>query len=662
MNFLYGYFLWALVGITVPLLIHFFGQRKRKEIPFSYIEFLKLSKVRSIKLQRLKDAFLLLLRTLIIAFLLIYLSEPVTKAMSFLKSKKNIVVILDNSASMRAENNNVWKKGKGIVKKITENISGNDRIAIVLTDGNYIDFMNKRGMREEIPSLKPSFSSGNLNGSVIKTNELFKGKDGDKIVFIISDMQKTLWQTHIENFKDKNIKVFIIDAGAKNPSNTTFKLIRRIDRKKYLCSLINRSAEKKNAELILKTNGKEIKRNLLLNPFEEKNLIIEMIDNPDKITGEIKTDKDILTIDNFFYYTENRKEKINVLLITSNYLTSLPLMNALKALSLTEKINYRIIKKEDITENLLFSDYDFIFIVDAGRLQKKIVKRIGIYIKNGGNIVYFPGDRDIPENFNADWKNSEGESIIPVRMEKKVIFKRPLSITYVNKDDRIFYGIGEEIEKYFRDIKFKKIFVLRANKGNNLIEVENGYPAGITSYSKEGNIIFFAFSFSSEWTNLSYKPVFPVFIDRIIKNLRRDISMNISPGETFKMELPENFTRYKIITPDGKAKEVLKKGNVIKFKPDIPGIWQINIYSGGKIIQKKIPVNINYKEGDFEKASKKQVESLFKNSKFINSEKVDITLKKLFTGYNLKYLFLTVAFILFLTEKFLTDYWMRKND
>jgi len=144
MNFLYPFFLWALTGISIPILIHFSGQKKKKKIPFSYIEFLKLSKVRSIKLQRLKEAIILILRTLLIAALLFALAEPVTKSMAFLKGKKYILIILDNSASMNAENGEVWEKAKNAVKKILENISRNDKVGFIFTDGKYSDFIPKK--------------------------------------------------------------------------------------------------------------------------------------------------------------------------------------------------------------------------------------------------------------------------------------------------------------------------------------------------------------------------------------------------------------------------------------------------------------------------------------------------------------------------------------
>ncbi|MCD6408190.1 BatA domain-containing protein, partial [bacterium] len=40
MNFLNPVFLWSLIGVGVPFAIHFFGRKKNKNLPFSYIKFL----------------------------------------------------------------------------------------------------------------------------------------------------------------------------------------------------------------------------------------------------------------------------------------------------------------------------------------------------------------------------------------------------------------------------------------------------------------------------------------------------------------------------------------------------------------------------------------------------------------------------------------------
>jgi len=411
---------------------------------------------------------------------------------------------------------------------------------------------------------------------------------------------------------------------------------------------------------LLKSNGKIYKKNFYILPSGEKNIIFQ-IQLDTKITGEVSIE-DSLKDDNFYYYVEKRNDEINILIITSYYSEAIPVINAIKALTLKEKINYKVIKKENASE-ISFSGYDFIFIINAGRLSKNTVERINFYLKSGGNLILFTGNRDIPENFNNDWKIEENKFLQPAKLVEKKGFKKPISITYINRENKLFVGIGDKIQRYFRDIKFEKLFITKIKNGDILIETENGYPAGITLYKEKSNIILFPFSLSSEWTNFPFKSVFPVFIDRIIKNLRITYTTSYLTGEKSMIEFSDIFTEYKIISPDGKIKNFKRKGNKIDFEPNIPGIWTLSVNSGGKIVKREIPVNINYTEGNLEKISEKELKNKVNFPlNLVKVGEVESLLKSIFIGYHLKFIFITIAFILFLTEVYITDYIMKKND
>jgi len=423
---------------------------------------------------------------------------------------------------------------------------------------------------------------------------------------------------------------------------------------------VNWSKKEKSGQILLKSNRKTYKKNFYLAPLEKKNIIFK-IQLDTKITGEISIE-DSLKDDNFYYYVEKRNEVIKILIITSYYFETIPVINAIKALTLKEKINYKVVKKEDVSE-ISFSGYDFIFIINAGRLSKNIVERINSYLKSGGNLILFTGNRDIPENFNNDWKIDKNKFLQPAELIEKKNFKKPISITYVNRENKLFYGIEDKIQRYLKDIKFEKLFITEIKNGDILIETENGYPAGISLYKEKSNIILFPFSLSSEWTNFPFKSVFPVFIDRIIKNLRVTYTTGYLTGEKSIIEFPDTFTEYKVISPDGKIKNSKKRGNKINFEPDIPGIWTLLVNSGGKIVKREIPVNINYIEGNLEKISEKELKNKVNFSfNLVKSGEVEPLLKSIFTGYHLKFIFITIAFILFLTEVYITDYIMKKND
>jgi hypothetical protein len=85
MEFLSPYILWGLAGLSAPIFIHLWNQRKTKLIPWAATRFLVSHNKSVAKGLRLDDILLLILRLLLIGILSFLLAEP------FLKFNKNIL-------------------------------------------------------------------------------------------------------------------------------------------------------------------------------------------------------------------------------------------------------------------------------------------------------------------------------------------------------------------------------------------------------------------------------------------------------------------------------------------------------------------------------------------------------------------------------------------
>src|SRR5438067_8955345 len=102
MSFLYPSFLFALIALAIPVIIHLFNFRRYKKILFTNVRFLTNIEQESKSRNRLRQLLLLLLRLLALACIIIAFAQP------FLPQKKKMVnpgrnfisVYLDNSFSM----------------------------------------------------------------------------------------------------------------------------------------------------------------------------------------------------------------------------------------------------------------------------------------------------------------------------------------------------------------------------------------------------------------------------------------------------------------------------------------------------------------------------------------------------------------------------------
>lgn len=103
MTFLYPSFLWALLALSIPVIIHLFNFRKTRRIFFSNNRFLKQVKEVTTAKRRLKHYLILASRLLFLLFLVLAFAQPVIPARDQLDAGRNVVIYLDNSESMTAQ-------------------------------------------------------------------------------------------------------------------------------------------------------------------------------------------------------------------------------------------------------------------------------------------------------------------------------------------------------------------------------------------------------------------------------------------------------------------------------------------------------------------------------------------------------------------------------
>ena len=75
--FLYPAFLWALMAISIPVIIHLFNFRRYKKVYFTNVKFLKELQHESKSKSRLKEILILIARCLAIASLVFAFSQPI---------------------------------------------------------------------------------------------------------------------------------------------------------------------------------------------------------------------------------------------------------------------------------------------------------------------------------------------------------------------------------------------------------------------------------------------------------------------------------------------------------------------------------------------------------------------------------------------------------
>jgi len=200
MNFLYPGFLFALLSVAIPVIIHLFNFRKFKKVYFSNVQLLKEVEQQNSSKEKLKNLLILFSRILAIIFLVLAFAQPYIPAHNQKTTAlKNIVSIyIDNSYSMEAVNKdgNLLDEAKRRAKELIKGFGINDRFQLLANDfeGKHQRLLNEEAFLKALDDVKISAANRNLQQILNRQSNVLTGGE-NKYSFLISDFQKNISST-----------------------------------------------------------------------------------------------------------------------------------------------------------------------------------------------------------------------------------------------------------------------------------------------------------------------------------------------------------------------------------------------------------------------------------------------------------------------------------
>lgn len=123
MTFVYPAFLWALLALAIPIIIHLFNFRRYKKVYFTNVKFLRELEIEQKTRSRLKEWLILLTRLITIASLVLAFAQPFLPGKNTSGPNAVTAIYIDNSFSMQRVNGNgplfdlARERAKEIVKR-----------------------------------------------------------------------------------------------------------------------------------------------------------------------------------------------------------------------------------------------------------------------------------------------------------------------------------------------------------------------------------------------------------------------------------------------------------------------------------------------------------------------------------------------------------------
>ncbi|NLZ35166.1 BatA domain-containing protein [Clostridium isatidis] len=567
--------------ITIPLLILLYIlKRKYREEVFSstllWSEVYKNTRANT-PWEKFRKNIMLLLQILAILALIFSLMKPFLNFGG--KSYKNIILVIDNTASMNITygNSTRLEEAKRLAKELINSIKEETNTFIISYDNSpkilQKEEINKDKIIKSIESIEKSYYQGDISDSINFIKAIGQSIEEDYEVILFTDKEISLG--------DLNGTVVALGNTGLNGSidNISHKYLE--DKIKVIATVTNRGSEAYEGDFSLYDGDKLIAvETLNLNVGENKTLTFDIpaIDN-EVLKGELSR-HDLLEEDNIYYHVLGNKKLNKILLVTEQ---NLFLERALSNIRNSE------VYKTNSLSNLSSSDNYDLYVFDNVTPTT---------MPSSGSILF------INPSSNEYFKVLEGGQGSEAKAVRGEVSNYLEAVTFTlakyNEIDVPYYG---------------RSFI-------NVDEVSIGFKGTINNR----NIA--ALSFDLHNSDFVLKKEFPILIYELGENLISNGmtgKSNYKYGEKIIVNNNNLNSEMTVITPNKETFEI-KSGEEIKGK------MQLGVYKIESEKEKEL-FSINYPSESESDTSKGSIGEM-------NNKIKEIELKK---GFNLSPIFILMA-------------------
>ena len=317
----FGYL--ASIGLVVFLYV--FNKKKNVVHVSSLIPWgiLKEDTVRS---KMFKIDLLFVLQTLLIMLLVFFLAKPYLNSSIINISGKNVVLVVDSSASMQTveDNETRFDKARSEALKMIGKLGQEDKMMII--SSNYSsrvisDFTDdKAKLNKTITDLMPKDTGTNLDEGVSLGVSFLKNAERGEM-YVLTDRSAS--SINYADLKSGNIKFITFGETSDNVAITSLDVYQDMfkdyrEREAYV-TIENYANDSKTVSLTVFLNDEIImEEELELAGNEQKTLSVMNLNASGILKARIETD-DFLLVDNTSYAIINEIKPINILLVSDNY-------------------------------------------------------------------------------------------------------------------------------------------------------------------------------------------------------------------------------------------------------------------------------------------------------------------------------------------------------
>lgn len=456
MEFLSPGFLWALLALAIPVIIHLFYFRRFKKVYFTNVRFLKEVKEETSARRKLRNFLVLLARLLALALLVFAFAQPfIPQTSEVKKGEKNVSIFIDNSFSMSALSEDVplVEKAKQRAREIVSAYQPEDRFQILTNDfeGRHQFMVSQEDALSFIDEVKISPSVKRMSQVLERQLQAINGPDSyrdsaNKNAYIISDFQRNI--TDFGAFRDSTLEVNLIPLQSVQEQNIALDSawfdapVQMINQTNTLVIQLKNYSDQdaENIRLSLRHEGQTKPIGTLSIPAGAT--VTDTVNMTIQRTGWHEAELNItdypVQFDDKYFFTFNVDEEIDILVLNET--------GPNKYLNASfEGINYFKITNQS-SQNINYSsfpDYNLIVLNGLNSISTGLASELNQYVFNGGNVLTFPGPNANLESYRSYLSTFPANELQPFEKQER-------RVANINTEEFIFKDVFENANANIR--------------------------------------------------------------------------------------------------------------------------------------------------------------------------------------------------------------------
>ena len=558
MSFLAPLFLAGLAALAIPVAIHLINRERKDVVEFPSLMFLQRIPYRSVRRQKLRHIFLLVLRCLALAILISAFARPFVRrsadARPAADGARELVVLIDRSYSMGFADRTA--RAQAAARRAVAGVRGTDRATIIAFDAAAVALTtptaDQATLATAIGGVRPGSEATRYGPPLKLASQMLAGSNlPRKEVVLVSDFQRLGWSTRDDVTLPSGTTLTPVDIAAGDTVladvavaevNVQRSEASERDRVVVAARLTNTGADAlENAEVVLQLNGRDAETKRVTVPAHGATQVrfAAMAVPSGTSAGVVRlatsaaglTRGNQLAANDRYFFTVSPDASISVLVVEPPASRTNQTLYFMRALAIGDRPSFRVDAKK--VGALTPGDLDgrsLVVLDEVAPPAGALGARLREFVASGGGLLIIAGDQ-----LSAGLATSEWSGILPGTIGSVVdrAGEAGGTLAWIDYDHPVFDVFNAPRSGDFataRFLRYRRLTVRidsaaspRAQAGDSasspqvVARFDDGAPALIERTVGRGKVLIWASTLDSYWSDLALQPVYLPFVHQLAK-------------------------------------------------------------------------------------------------------------------------------------------------